>query len=141
MYEDPMGKEYGPHEMPDGWDGDSTADCIHGCGYSCGPSRSGGAFPGDNLVGYPCPNNPVNGQKLGGDRDKIAVLAQAAARYAEKARSHEHLLKEANNRLGEGAIQMAGHRDKLLKEGQRINHLLDDLRMTRVDLTPPDESS
>lgn len=86
-------KEYGGHKYPDT---DSTHDCEHGCGCCAGPSSSGGPIGLDPISGA-CPNNPADGELLGGDRDHALVVKQRIRDLSSRAYKAEELLKKVDS--------------------------------------------
>lgn len=82
------GKKYGKHKYADH---DGTSDCEFGCGCWAGPSRSGGPLGLDPMFGF-CPNNPEDGERLGGNADYENVVN-------ERIRNLESRVYRAETRL------------------------------------------
>ncbi len=83
-------KEYGGHKYSDM---DRTHNCEHGCGCYAGPSSSGGPIGLDPIHGA-CPNNPADGERLGGNGDHALVVKDRIQDLSSRAYKAEGLLKK-----------------------------------------------
>jgi len=110
-------KEYGPHKYPgDGW---TTHDCEHGCGCWAGPTNSGGPI-GLVTIGGECPNNPKDGQRLGGSEDHRAVVNRALHWYRGRMNKAEEELKGVAPGARKLLAQLTETRRALFRAEQQI---------------------
>ena len=84
-------KEYGSHEYGD----KGTSNCRYECKCWMGPARSGGPIGLDPFG--ECPNNPKNGERLGGNDDYEIVVT----RRIRALESQSYAGKQAIERLEE----------------------------------------
>ncbi len=115
-------KEYGPHKYADQ---DGTSDCEFRCGCWAGPTRSGSKLLGVSAFGE-CPNNPLDGTRLGGTQDHEVVVER-------RFRKLEKELYEAKEKLR----QIDPATLKLTEKAQAAERDLSDLRMKLVNSVVP----
>lgn len=108
---DSMDKEYGEHKYADHG---RTSDCEHGCECWMGPFNSGGPV-GLNPFGE-CPNNPKDGERLGGERDYQLVVNRRIRNLEARAHGAEDLLKQVEPGTIELAKQLQDVKDQLFEE-------------------------
>lgn len=108
-------KEYGGHKFADH---DGTSDCQYGCGCWMGSSRSGG--PAGLLEFGKCPNNPIDGKRLGGNQDYDMIVSQGITKMRQRLQRAEELLKKVKP----GKTALAQKLSLISDELERKNHLL-----------------
>ena len=113
-------KEYGSHKYPeDHW---HTSDCEYGCGCSAGPTSSHGPTGLDPLGGE-CPNNPLDGEMVGGKADYDIVVTRRIRRLESELYSTKREIERFEPLVGKD-------KQELDQENRRLKATIKELRAT-----------